>query len=65
MRLPQVAVSPQPRDLPGVNPVENVRRTLRKPNKDQKKLQTVGRKETKQKKREKTARQEEQEGPIC
>lgn len=42
----------------------NARRALRKPNKEQMKLQTVGRKETKQKKREKTAREQEQGGSI-
>lgn len=42
----------------------NTRRALRKPNKIQMKLQTVGRKETKQKKREKIAREQEQGGLI-
>lgn len=42
----------------------NVGRALRKSNKEQMKLQTVGRKETKQKKREKTGREQEQGGSI-
>ena len=50
VRLPQVAASPQPFDLRAVNPMRNVRCATWKPNMEQMKLQTVGRKETKQKK---------------
>lgn len=64
VRLPQVAVSPQLLDLPAVNPMKNVRPALWKPNKEQMKLQTAGRKEIKQKKREKTAREQEQGGSM-